>query len=148
MAAPPESTNVSPAMPMNSASSRRSRWSGLVQSAKPRWPPTEAIRAALPIGSRLRGEVVSSSMVTSASFATRWDVGRAAAGEREGVDDLVVQVFGYAVGQGSLLEGQVVVDGVVGDLGGLVVPDHRGQRGDHHHRPVDVVLELGLVQRG
>ena len=33
MAAPPDSTNVSPAMPMNSDSSRRSRWSGLVQSA-------------------------------------------------------------------------------------------------------------------
>ena len=33
---------------MNSASSRRSRWSGLAQSAQPRWPPTDAISAARP----------------------------------------------------------------------------------------------------
>jgi len=33
LAAPLDRMKVSPAMPMNSASSRRSRWSGLVQSA-------------------------------------------------------------------------------------------------------------------
>ena len=47
-AAPPERTKVSPAIPMNSESRRRSLWSGLVQSAYPRWPPTEAMKAALP----------------------------------------------------------------------------------------------------
>ena len=33
MAAPPDKMKVSPAMPMNSDSSRRARWLGLVQSA-------------------------------------------------------------------------------------------------------------------
>src|SRR5580693_9812770 len=57
-------------------------------------------------------------------------VGRAATGERERVDHPVVQFLRHPLGQRGLLEGQVVVDGVVGDLRGLVIPDHRGQRGD------------------
>src|ERR1700678_3244036 len=53
----------------------------------------------------------------------RGHVGGAGAGERDGLDDLVVEVLGHAFGQGGLLEGEVVVDGVVGGRGGLVVAD-------------------------
>src|SRR5215471_14321597 len=48
-------------------------------------------------------------------------VSGAGAGEGEGDDDLVVQVLADPVGQRRLLEGQVVVDGVVGDRRGLVI---------------------------
>src|SRR6516225_9171701 len=129
MAAPPDSTKVSPAMPRNSASSRRSRWSGLVQSAYPRAPPTEAISAALPTGSMARpGCAAPASEVLISGFLRARQVSRTPAGQRERVDHPVVQVLAHALGQRRLLQGQVVVDGVVGDLRGLVVPDDRGQR--------------------
>src|SRR6266851_7140301 len=99
-AAPPERTKVSPAIPMNSESRRRSLWSGLVQSAYPRWPPTEAMKAALP-------EVISCFRPVCG------DVSRATAGQGEWVDDPVEQFLADTVGQGRLLEGEVVADGVV-----------------------------------
>src|SRR5215467_7984877 len=104
MAAPPDSTNVNPAMPMKSASSRRTPCSGLAQSAQPRCPPTDAIRAARPTGSeaptaskaRLSrfpvGEVMSGF-----SRAGR-HVGRAGAGQVDRDDDLVEQVLADAFG--------------------------------------------------
>src|ERR1700730_69265 len=162
MAAPPERTNVSPLMPMNSASRRRSRWSGLVQSAQPRWPPTEAISAALPSGSalRTRGSVMDSWLVSAVGSSppsggvepgpglmSLWAaaglrVGRASAGQGERVDDPVEQLLADALGQGGLLEGQVVVDGVIRDHRGLVVADDGRQRRHHHHRALDVLLQL------
>ena len=41
-----------------------------------------------------------------------------------------------------------MADGVVGDGRGLVVSDHRGQGRHHHHRALDVLFQLGLVQLG
>jgi len=52
---------------------------------------------------------------TSRLFRAGGKVGGAGAGEGERVDDLVIQVLAHTLGQGGLLEGQVVVDGVVGD---------------------------------
>src|SRR5215471_2203297 len=159
MAAPPDRTKVSPAMPMNSASSRRSRWSGLAQSAQPRWPPTEAIRAALPTGSApwagargLDPEAPAAGfapgLLMSGFARVRRDIGGARAGEVDRDDDAVEQFLADALGQGGLLEGEVVVDGVVGDGRGLVVADDRRQGGHHHYRPVDVLFQLRLVQLG
>src|SRR5262245_37198142 len=144
MAAPPDRTNVSPAMPMNSASSRRSRWSGLAQSAQPRWPPTEAIRAARPTGSALRCSRLSGGDFMSGLAGGGWHVGRAGMGQVDWDHDPVEQLLADALGQRGLLEAEVVVDGVVGDGRGLVVADDRRQRGDHHHRAIDVLLELRL----
>jgi hypothetical protein len=48
-------------------------------------------------------------------------VGRAGAGEGERVDDPVVEFLADPVGERGLLEGLIVIDGVVGDGGGLVV---------------------------
>src|SRR5271157_2355702 len=48
MAAPPDSTKVNPDVPINSARTRRNRWSGFVQSAKYRAPPTLAMSACSP----------------------------------------------------------------------------------------------------
>src|SRR5215471_19639177 len=110
MAAPPDSTNVSPAMPMNSASSRRSRCSGLAQSAHPRWPPTDAIRAARPTGSRWGASLFPVGEVMSGFPRARWHVGRAGAGQVDRDDDLVEQFLADAFGQRGLLEGQVLVD--------------------------------------
>src|SRR5215470_12147427 len=104
MAAPPDRTKVSPAMPMNSASSRRSRWSGLAQSAQPRWPPTDAIRAALPMGSAPRagpalwagacgpvpeapGAGLAPGLLMSGFAGVRRDIGGARAGEVDRDDD-------------------------------------------------------------
>src|SRR5215469_6757252 len=104
MAAHPDRMNVRPARPRNSASRRRSRWSGLVQSAKPRWPPTDAMRAALPMSCVLSAESTSwAGVAMSGSLGPRGNVGRAGAGEREGVDDAVVKFLGDAVGEGGLL---------------------------------------------
>src|SRR4249920_1219463 len=107
MAAPPDSTNVSPAMPMNSASSRRSRWSGLAQSAQPRWPPTDAIRAARPTGSGPRASRPPVGEVMSGFPRAGRHVGRAGVGQVDRDDDLVEQVLADALGQRRLLEGQV-----------------------------------------
>ena len=85
---------------------------------------------------------------TSGLLGPGWDIGRAGAGECERLDDPVEQFLGDSLGQGGLLEGQVVVDGTLEDGGGLVIADHWGQRGDHHDRPVDVLLQLGLVESG
>src|SRR5215831_12444932 len=109
MAAPPDSTNVSPAMPMNSASSRRSRCSGLAQSAHPRWPPTDAIRAARPTGwepptaSEPRFSRFPVGEVMSGFSRTGRHVGRAGAGQVDRDDDLVEQVLADAFGQRCLL---------------------------------------------
>src|SRR5262249_1462863 len=117
MAAHPDRMKVSPARPRNSASRRRSRWPGLVQSAKPRWPPTDAMRGALAMSCGVAAESTSWAGVGMAgSVGLRGNVGRGGAGEREGVDDAVVEFFGDAVGEGGLFEGGVVVDGVVGDF--------------------------------
>src|SRR5215468_11955955 len=90
MAAHPDRMKVSPARPRNSASKRRSRWSGLVQSAKARWPPTDAIRAALPTSCVLRAEPTSLTEETmSGLLEVCRDVSRAGAGEGDRVDDLV-----------------------------------------------------------
>src|SRR5260370_42323685 len=132
MAAPPDRTKVRPAMPMNSASSRRSRWSGLAQSAQPRCPPTDAIRAARPMGtaprvgsapspracglvSGVRGAGLASGLFMSGFAGARRDIGGAGAGEGERNDDAVEQFLADAFRQGGLLEGEVVVDGVIGD---------------------------------
>src|SRR6267154_1354148 len=120
MAAPPDSTKVRPAMPMNSASSRRSRCSGLAQSAQPRWPPTDATRAARPTSSEPRPSRFSAAGFMSGFSRAGWLIGRAWTGQRDRVDDPIEQLLADAVGQGGLLEGQVVVDGVVGDGRGLV----------------------------
>src|SRR5215472_11000993 len=141
MAAPPDRTKVSPAMPRNSASSRRSRWLGLAQSAQPRWPPTDAIRAALPMGSarwpgacgrdpEAPGAGVASGLFMSGFARVCRDVGGAGAGQVDRDDDLVEQFLADALGERGLFEGEVLVDGVVGDRGGLVVADDRGQRRD------------------
>src|SRR5690348_4280709 len=124
MAAPPDRMKVRPAMPMNSASSRRSRCSGLAQSAQPRWPPTDAIKAARPTGSEPPASRAWFGAVMSGFPLARWHVGRAGAGQRDRDHDLVEQLLADAVGQGGLLQGLVVVDGVVGDGRGLVVADH------------------------
>src|SRR5215470_10869000 len=90
MAAHPDRMKVSPARPRNSASKRRSRWSGLVQSAKARWPPTDAIRAALPMSRVLRAGSTSLTEETmSGPLGVCRGVGRAGAGEGERVDDRV-----------------------------------------------------------
>src|SRR5215470_709881 len=114
MAAPPDRMKVSPDMPMNSASNRRSRCSGLAQSAQPRCPPTDAIRAARPTGSgpRADGAAVPSAVLMSGFPGTGRDVGGAGAGQRERLDDPVEEFLGHAVGQGGLLECGVVADGV------------------------------------
>src|SRR5215831_2089156 len=114
MAAPPDSTNVNPAMPMNSASSRRSRCSGLAQSAQPRCPPTDAIRAARPTGSgpRAAGAAVPPVVLMSGFPRVRRHVGRAGVGQVDRDDDLVVQLLADALVQRGLLERQVAVDGV------------------------------------
>src|SRR5271169_4431423 len=126
MAAAPERMKVSPAIPMNSASSRRSRWSGLVQSAKLRCPPTDAISAALPTGSGSRaGWAAFRSGALMSGFPRRRQVRRAAARERERVDDAVEEFLCDAVGKGGLLQGQVLGDGLVGNDRGLVVSDDR-----------------------
>src|SRR5260370_14927037 len=52
-------------------------------------------------------------------------IGCAAAGQRDRVNDTLVQFLADAVGQRGPFEGEVVVDGVVGDYGGLVVADDR-----------------------
>src|SRR5215468_3415140 len=121
MAAPPDRTKVSPAMPMNSASSRRSRWSGLAQSAHPRWPPTDAISAARPVSLGLPTSPFSMGGVMSGFSGTVRHVGRAGVGQVDRDDDLVVELLADAFGQRGLLEGQVLVDGVVGDGRGIVV---------------------------
>src|SRR5579862_9989352 len=110
MAAPPDSTKVSPAMPMNSASRRRSRWPGLAQSAQPRWPPTDAISAARPTG--ISWPLAGSPFMGRMSGALRGGghAGDAGAGERDRDDNPVEHVLADAVGQGGLLEGLVVVD--------------------------------------
>src|SRR5215471_19004258 len=120
MAAPPDSTKVSPAMPMNSASSRRSRWSGLAQSAQPRWPPTDAISAARPTRSGIRAERAAgpSAVLISGFPGAGWHAGRAGAGQRERDDHPVEEFLADALGQRGILERQVVVDGVVGDRRG------------------------------
>src|SRR2546421_4546156 len=93
-------------------------------------------RAARPSATRGRATLMitadrttTGKVVLVSGFGRK--VGRAAAGERERVDHPVVQFLGYALVQRGLLEGQVVADGVVGDLRGLVVADDRGQGGDH-----------------
>src|SRR6516225_4201391 len=121
MAAPPDRTKVRPAMPMNSASSRRSRCSGLAQSAQPRWPPTDAIRAARPTGSVPRAGRLPVGEVMSGFPRAGLHIGRPGVGQVDRDDDLVEQFFADPVGQGGLLERLVVVDGVVGDGRGLVV---------------------------
>src|SRR5215472_15284693 len=115
MAAPPDRTKVRPAMPMNSASSRRSRCPGLAQSAQPRWPPTDAISAARPTGWGRWSSWLPLWVVMSVFLGARRGVGGAGTGEVERNDDLVEQILADAVGERGLLEGQVVVDGVVGD---------------------------------
>src|SRR6516225_5051069 len=112
MAAPPDSTKVNPAMPRDSARRRRSRCSGLAQSAQPRWPPTDTIKAARPTGSARRASRFPFGAVMSGLPWTRRHIGRAGAGQRKRVDDLIEQILADAVGQRGLLEGQVVVDGV------------------------------------
>src|SRR6516165_8535934 len=117
MAAPPDRTKVRPAMPRNSASSRRSRWPGLAQSAQPRCPPTDAIKAARPTGSGPEagaGPACWGPVMSGFAGAGR-DVGGAGAGEVDRDDHAVEQVLGDAFGQGGLFEGQILVDGVVGD---------------------------------
>src|SRR6516162_9475427 len=120
-------------MPRNSARSRRARWSGSVQSAYPRCPPTEAMRAALPIGSAgsCAGDECSWSTVMS-RLGGRCQVGGPAFGQGEGVDDPIEELLAHPLGEGGLLEGEVVVDGVVRDDRGLVVADDGRQGGDHH----------------
>src|SRR5262245_46423466 len=98
MAAPPDKMNVNPAMPINSASRRRSRCSGLAQSAQPRWPPTEAIRAARPTSSEPRSARFSGEGFMSGFPGAGWHVGRAWVGECERVHDLVEQFLADAVG--------------------------------------------------
>src|SRR5262245_48127257 len=120
MAAPPDSTKVRPAMPMNSASSRRSRCLGLAQSAQPRCPPTEAIRAARPVSPGPRSSPFSMGGFMSGFSGTVRHVGRAGVGQVDRDDDLVVKLLADAFGQRGLLEGQVFVDRVVGDGHGLV----------------------------
>src|SRR6516165_12455517 len=80
MAAPPDSTKVSPDTPINSERSRRSLWSGLVQSAKYRGPPRMAMSACSPCGTGVESELVCAvlvitaippSVVTGASGASR-----------------------------------------------------------------------------
>src|SRR6516164_2445571 len=108
MAAQPDSTKVSPAMPRNSASSRRSRWSGLAQSAQPRWPPTDSIRAARPTGPGMRAAPAAgpSAVLISGFPGAGWHAG---AGQVDRDDDLVVEVLADALGQRGVLERQVVV---------------------------------------
>src|SRR5215467_2563588 len=110
MAAPPDKTKVSPAMPMNSASSRRSRWLGLAQSAQPRCPPTDAIRAARPTGPEPRFCRSAAGEVMSGFRRAGRHVGRPGAGQVDRDDDLVEQFLADTLGQRCLLEGQVVVD--------------------------------------
>src|SRR5262245_53644729 len=106
MAAPPDRTKVRPAMPMNSASSRRSRCLGLAQSAQPRWPPTDAIRAARPTGPEPRavGAAVPSVVLMSGLSRAGRHVGRAGVGQVDRDDDLVEEFLADAVGQRGLLE--------------------------------------------
>src|ERR1700749_4281203 len=109
MAAPPDRMKVRPDMPMNSASSRRSRWPGLAQSAQPRWPPTDAISAARPTGIARPG---AGSPCTdclggmSGGFRGGRHVGGAGAGEVERDNDPVVQFLTDAFGQRGLFEGE------------------------------------------
>src|SRR5215467_10290751 len=110
MAAPPERMNVNPAMPMNSDSIRRSRWSGLVQSAYPRCPPIDAISAALPVsaGSPPAGSALPVRDPISSLLGAVLQIRRASLGERERIDDPVVQLLTHAVVQRGLLERQIV----------------------------------------
>src|SRR5262249_33081305 len=68
VAAPPDSTKVSPDIPINSERSRRSRWSGLVQSAKYRGPPRMAMSACSPCGTGVESELVCAVLVITASL--------------------------------------------------------------------------------
>src|SRR5512140_417136 len=111
MAAPPDSTKVSPAIPMNSASSRC--W-GLAQSAQPRWPPTDAIRAARPTGPGPGSCCFPAGGIMSGFPRAGRHIGRPRPGQRERDDDPVEQFLADPVGQGGLLKRLVVVDGVVG----------------------------------
>src|SRR5215470_855046 len=140
MAAPPDRTKVRPAMPRNSASSRRSRCWGLAQSAQPRWPPTEAIRAARPNGAELRSFCFSPGECMSVFPGTWGHISRPGAGQGDRVNNPIEQLLADSFGQRRLLEGQVTIDGVIGDRRGLVITDYRRQGGDHNHRPVDVLL--------
>src|SRR5215471_13979497 len=110
MAAPPDRMKVRPAMPMNSASSRRSRCLGLAQSAQPRCPPTDAIRAARPTDARPRaaGGAVPPVVLMSGFARAGRHVGRAGVGQVDRDDDLVEQLLADPVGQRGLLERLVV----------------------------------------
>src|SRR5262249_21194958 len=77
MAAPPDSTKVSPDTPINSERSRRSLWSGLVQSAKYRGPPTVAMSACSPCGTGVESELVCAVLVITASLP-QWLAARVA----------------------------------------------------------------------
>src|SRR5215467_11584411 len=57
IAAPPDRTKVSPDTPINSERSRRSLWSGFLQSAKYRAPPTLAMSACSPCNTEADSEL-------------------------------------------------------------------------------------------
>ena len=65
------------------------------------------------------------------------------------IDDAVELGFGHELElQGRLLQGEVVIDCVVGDLRGLVVADHRRQCRHPHQRAGDVFLDFLEVGPG
>src|SRR5262249_39340254 len=65
------------------------------------------------------------------------------------VDDTVELRLAYEPQlERRLLERQIIVQGVVGDLRGLVVPDNRRKCGDEHQRAVDGFLDLLQIGRG
>src|SRR6516164_8996344 len=119
--------NVSPAMPMNSASNLRNRWSGFVQSAYPRCPPTDAISAAPPTGIELSAGSAPTAVcpLISGLLAVCVHVSGAALRERQRLHDTVIQLLTDPLLERGLLEGEVLFDGVVGDFRGLVVADDR-----------------------
>src|SRR4051812_38682120 len=50
-----------------------------------------------------------------------------------------------AEGERGFAQGRAVVVGLLGDLGGLVVPDLGRERGDEHERPAQVGVDLLAV---
>ena len=63
-----------------------------------------------------------------------------------GADPAVEVLAGdVAEGDGGVAQGEVVGVGVLGDLGGAVVADVRGEGGDEHEGAVELAVDLGAV---
>src|ERR1700724_2858737 len=118
-------------------------------SASHRAARTPPMRAYTAIGISTKTRTRSTTVLTS-TVSERRPLKARRVTDHQRWDETPVEVFGRDVAerQRRRAQGGALVVGLVRDLGGLVIPDDRRQRGDQHQRPVDVLGDAGLVQRG